>query len=297
VVARNRDLEDRRSDAIRLLEPDDVRSLRIPWDSRYSPEEISKIVSSEPKLSIWNSRTGEFLIGAHWRHRSEIATPYQLAATGGAIDLIEHFAEFCATQGIRMIVVSEQAERRKHQFYEAAGLAPVEDIIVYEMSRIRAQPPNTGDLRFEPIVALDSAVMDELIDVDHHAFPWMWWNSREEFEEYFNAPGVAIHVGRDRDGRILAYVGITRYRSWGHLDRIAVRPDVQGRGLGSLSLDYAVMTLARSGARRVGLSTQARNTRSRRLYERYGFRRSQSNDYRIYGRYVGDQPEEQHAEG
>lgn len=283
-MAAREQLDTLSEDAIRPIAPEDIRALRIPWDSRYSPDDIARIAETEPRLSLWNARTGEFLIGGHWRHRREIATTFQLAATGGAIDLLDGFARHCSDLGIHMIVASEQAERRKHQFYEAAGLSPVEDIIVYEMSRVRAHPPSTGDLRFEPVLELNSIALDELVDLDHHAFPWLWWNSEEEFSEYFNAPGVAIHVGRDRAGNVMAYVGITRYRSWGHLDRIAVRPTVQGRGLGKAALDYAVMTLASSGARRVGLSTQARNTRSRQLYESYGFRRSQTHDYRIYGR-------------
>ncbi|MEX2314954.1 MAG: GNAT family N-acetyltransferase [Thermomicrobiales bacterium] len=83
---------------------------------------------------------------------------------------------------------------------------------------------------------------------------------------------------------MVAYTGTTRFRTWGLLDRIAVAPDLPGRGLGKVALDWAVMTLARSGARRVGLSTQARNTRSQQLYESYGFRRAASHDYRIYAR-------------
>ncbi len=133
--------------------------------------------------------------------------------------------------------------------------------------------------------------------LDHQAFPWLWWNCRDEFLQYAGSPGVAIELGRDESGRAVAYIGTTRYRTWGHLDRIAVAPDIQGRGLGRAALDYAVMTLARSGARRVGLSTQARNHRSRRLYDTYGFRRSPGNDYRLYGRWIATQPTEMTQQG
>jgi ribosomal protein S18 acetylase RimI-like enzyme len=44
--------------------------------------------------------------------------------------------------------------------------------------------------------------------------------------------------------------------------------------------------LARGGATRVGLSTQANNTRSQRLYHRFGFQRTYQNDYNIYGVWV-----------
>jgi hypothetical protein len=46
------------------------------------------------------------------------------------------------------------------------------------------------------------------------------------------------------------------------------------------------MSLAAAGAKRVGLSTQARNMRSRRLYEAYGFHRSPSHDYSVFGRWL-----------
>jgi ribosomal protein S18 acetylase RimI-like enzyme len=275
---------------IRVLTADDVQYLRLPWDARFGPDELKRVVSVQPNLSVWNERTGEFLVSGPWRHRSEIATILELASTATAIGLIEAWVEVCIAEGIRMVVVSEQAERRRRQFYEAAHLEELEEIVVYELNRVRAQAPATGDLRFEPFDVSDPVIFDELLEVDHQAFPWMWWNSREEFVEYATAPGVSISVGRDRQGHMLAYVGTTRYRSWGHLDRIAVVSGHQGRGLGRAALDYAIMMLARAGARRVGLSTQAQNERSRRLYERYGFRRSPSHDYRLYGRSLDGEP-------
>ena len=274
----------RLSGDIRVLTPDDVRALRMPWDGRFSAREISDIVAVAPPISVFNRRTGEFLIGGPWRHRTEIATVLELAATAGAIDLIHSFTEACANAGIRLVVASEQAERRKREFYAGASLDPIEDIIVYEMAKIRPAPPRLPGLRFEPFDPDIVEQFDGLLALDHLSFPWLWWNSADEFLEYASAPGVKIDVGRDDSGRVVAYTGTTRFRTWGHLDRIAISPDLQGRGLGKAALDWAVMALARSGAKRVGLSTQVRNMRSRQLYESYGFRRSASHDYRIYAR-------------
>jgi ribosomal protein S18 acetylase RimI-like enzyme len=122
----------------------------------------------------------------------------------------------------------------------------------------------------------------DLVRIDHAAFPWLWWNSPEEFVAYGGTPGVQLFVGR-LAGRVVAYVGLTHYLGWGHLDRIAVEPAAQGQGLGGQALAFAIGVLLRSGARRVGLSTQRRNVRSQRLYERFGFRRSPGYDYRLYG--------------
>jgi ribosomal protein S18 acetylase RimI-like enzyme len=269
---------------IHVMTADDVRTLRMPWDGRYSEREIKEIVAVGPRISIVNRRTGEFLIGGPWRHRTEIATILELAATAGAIDLIHAFTEACAIEGIELVVASEQAERRKREFYAGASLDPIEDIVVYELAKVRPAPPRLNGLRFESFDPDIEEQFDGLLALDHQSFPWLWWNSADEFLEYASAPGVQIDVGRDDSGRVVAYTGTTRFRTWGHLDRIAVSPDLQGRGLGKAALDWAVMTLARSGAKRVGLSTQARNTRSRQLYESYGFRRAASHDYRIYAR-------------
>ncbi len=269
---------------IRILTPDDVRALRMPWDGRFTEREIRELVTVGPRISVFNRRTGEFVIGGPWRHRAEIATILELAATAGAIDLIHAFTEACALERIELLVASEQAERRKREFYAGASLDPVEEIVVYELSKVRPAPPQLQGLRFEPFEPDLHEQFEGLLELDHQSFPWLWWNSAGEFLDYASAPGVKIDVGRDETGRIIAYTGTTRFRTWGHLDRIAVAPDLQGRGLGKAALDWAVMSLARSGAKRVCLSTQARNTRSRQLYESYGFRRSPSHDYRIYAR-------------
>lgn len=271
-------------DHIALLTPETIPLLRLPWDGRFSPRELSDIASSEPALSVWNRQTGEFLVAGRWRHRSDIATILELGATGGAIELIDAFSQVSASRGIEVVVASEQAERRKREFYINARFDLLEEIIIYEMARIRSRPPELRGLRFRELHLDDDAMLETVIALDHQAFPWLWWNSPAEFQEYISAPGVRLDIGYDPTGRAVAYVGVTRYRSWGHLDRIAVAPDVQGRGYGRAALDFAVMTLASAGARRVGLSTQARNTESRSLYESYGFRRSHSHDYHLYGR-------------
>jgi ribosomal protein S18 acetylase RimI-like enzyme len=49
-----------------------------------------------------------------------------------------------------------------------------------------------------------------------------------------------------------------------------------------------VQRLALADATRIGLSTQADNTRSQRLYHRFGFVRTYQNDYNIFGRWVNE---------
>ncbi len=271
-----------------MLTPEAVGRLRLPWDARFTPRELAEIARAQPNLSVWNQRTGEFLIGGPWRRRRDIAAIVELGASGGAIDLIDAFCLLARRQGVTLAVASEQVERRRSSFYVHARLKPIEDIVIYELTRVRAKTPRPDNLAFMPLDIDNLAMVRDLIRLDHAAFPWLWWNSDDEFAEYASAPGVRIDIARGEDGKAIAYVGTTRFRSWGHLDRIAVDPAMQGQGLGRVALDYAVSSLAAAGASRVGLSTQSRNTRSRALYESYGFRRSTSHDYRVYGRLLDE---------
>lgn len=268
------------------LTPEAVPHLRIPWDGRFTTDELRQISLSEPNLSVWNRRTGEYAIGGDWRHRDEIVNVVDLAATAGAIDLMHGLAQLAQSLGKRLLVASEQAERRRVEFFHAAGMDELERIVVYELARIRPARLREGELRFERLRRDDPSAVAELQALDHRAFPWLWWNNEREFGQYHGIDGVAVDVARAANGRMIAYVGTTRFRGWGHLDRIAVDPELQGRGLGRAALDYAVVSLAAAGARRVGLSTQSRNERSRLLYEAYGFQRTPSHDYSVFGRWL-----------
>lgn len=272
---------------IRLLAPEDVGRLRQSWDARHTLSELRAIAANPATLSLWNTRTGEYIVGGPWRHRGEIQEIVDIAAVGGAVELVHAFADAAEDRGIDLVLVPERAERRKEQFYGSVGFKPIEEIIIYELHHLR--PP-----RHRPLTPVFNRVdlgrpgsYDALLQLDHHAFPWLWRNSEAEFANYASAAGVEIEIAFDNRGRPLAYVGYTKLRTWGHLDRIAVSPSAQGLGLGRTALEYAVARMVAAGARRVGLSTQANNHVSRALYESFGFHRNTSHDYRLYGRWTG----------
>src|SRR5579875_681919 len=256
---------------IRPVGIDDVPSMRLGWSSRLDKDDLLKALRRDPGLTLWIPETGEFIAGGRWRHRREIATILELSGTAHATDLVQALVEQARRRDRRLVIVSERYEQRKEAFYTSAGFELIEEILIYELGRIPSRRIESGDLIMTPVDVDDPLQLDELIRVDHAAFPWLWWNSVDEFKDYAESPGVEIYLGRIGN-RPVSYIGITRFRSWGHLDRIAVLPERQGERIGLRSLDWAVATLAANGARRVGLSTQQRNTASRRLYEQYGFR-------------------------
>jgi ribosomal protein S18 acetylase RimI-like enzyme len=262
---------------------EDVPQFRIPWNSRFSQRELTRLLERPTTVALWMPRTGEFLISGPWRNRTEITSIVDISATGSALELLRVWARYCAARGFEAIVASEQSEKRRQEFYVAAGMELLEEIVVYEMDRLRIPPAGRPVLNFAPVTMSNEEERAELERLDHAAFPWFWWNSPEEFRDYADAPGVTIDLGRDAVGRPMAYVGYTRFRTWGHLDRIAVQPETQGQGLGRVALDHVLRTMGTAGARRIALSTQANNTRSRRMYESAGFRRNAAHDYRVWG--------------
>ena len=128
----------------------DVRSLRVPWDARYSRQDIIDLLRGEPGLSLWNPRTGGYLLGSRWRHRDEIANVVDIVGPAVADQLLRAFIALCTGRGFELAVVAEYSERRRSSFYFAAGMDVIEDIIVYELGKIPPEydrPVDLGGLR------------------------------------------------------------------------------------------------------------------------------------------------------
>jgi GNAT superfamily N-acetyltransferase len=268
---------------VETLTPENAHQIRPGWTSRFDRPDIRNLVSQFPDISQWIPDTGEYLVAGPWRHRSDVAAVLELSGREGAADLLRSFARAAADRGFELALLSEHQESRNPALYERAGFDLLEHIMIYELPNVPRIDTQRFSLTFREMNVLRDEDLHSLMELDHEAFPWLWWNSEGEFVNYARSRGVKIYGGWDESGRLVSYVGVTLFRTWGHLDRIAVQPGLQGRGIGLESLEWAIFVLSQSGARRIGLSTQARNERSRLLYERYGFERVTKQDYYLYG--------------
>ncbi|MEA2526654.1 MAG: hypothetical protein QOF73_3881 [Thermomicrobiales bacterium] len=278
----------------RTLTDSDVDSLRLTWQTKVEPEDVRRALYSYPGRSVWLPETLEYAIVAPWRHRAEVANIRHLVAVRHPDLLVQAAVERCAAEGAEVVVSIELEEVRKPAFYHGVGFDLLEEVVTYELDRLPLPSHRSGRLRFISVDPSDAAARATLLAIDHAAFPWLWQNNDLEFQTYSLTPGVELFLGL-LDGHPVAYVGLTTYLGWGHLDRIAVLPSLQGQGYGQEGLAFAIDRLARHGSRRVGLSTQRGNVHSQHLYERFGFRRSWGNDYRLYGRFlrpVDESPED-----
>lgn len=272
-----------------LLTSDVLARHRFDWAHRLDLEEADRTLAVFPGRSFWVPSDDEVLIIGPWRHRMDIAGVAQVSAVLHIDRLIEAGRRASFDLGAAAFVMPDFTETRPESFYLRNGLQLLDEVISFEIpvSHVLRRP---GDrlLRTRQVTPGDDSTLDAVVSIDHAAFPWLWRNSRLEFQQYLLSPGVEVWAFEDPDGAIVAYVGATSFAGWGHIDRIAVDPPRQGAGHGFRAVRFAIERLARLGARRVGLSTQRTNERSQRLYTGIGFRQTGQNDYRIYGTLATD---------
>jgi [ribosomal protein S18]-alanine N-acetyltransferase len=110
----------------------------------------------------------------------------------------------------------------------------------------------------------------EVEKVDAQAFGALWRNTKESLELAYKQQAVAT-VAEDDSG-ILGYQLSTASPMGGHLARLAVLPNQQGKGIGKELVTDVISQFDRRGALRVSVNTQEKNSVSLSLYRKVGFR-------------------------
>jgi GNAT superfamily N-acetyltransferase len=112
---------------------------------------------------------------------------------------------------------------------------------------------------------------DDVLAVDHAAFAPFWRLDHAGLGEALSATAnVHFQVARTPAG-IVGYAVCGRAGPSGYVQRLAVDPGTQGRGVGAVLLADGLRWLRRWGARDALVNTQEGNDRSLRLYQRAGF--------------------------
>lgn len=269
---------------VRPIALHDLPRVRLPDRFQVTTDELKPIVASYPARSFWVPSTGECAIILPWRHRMELPSLAYLSAFDNEAAVMAAVIESARAAGSKALIFLDALEYRRASFYTRYGFVLLERILTLEL--VRATPPiprnGAGSMQFFQLSPMDAGAVVATTALDHRAFPWLWWNTLDEFRVYLDSAGVEVWVGTI-GAEIVSYVGITHFPGWGHLDRIAVSPDHQRQGLGRVSLEFAIQRMRQRGAHRIGLSTQGDNERSQQLYTRAGFRRTPEHDYSVYG--------------
>lgn len=253
-----------------------VATLRLPWTSLLSREDLSLHVGRYPRMSWHVPSTQSYLVARPWRNRSDVVEVLETRGERHRSGLWHRLLADRA-EAYGAVLVDPAEYRSATGFYRDAGVGMLEEVLVLRTSTLSGF---TVEQTIE-VQPMRNRGIDELMRIDRDAFPWLWWNCREEFEEYLDTPGVTMWVAL-RNDEVLGYVGITQLREWGHIDRLAMRPRFQGHGYGTQLLAWALQRLHDAGAQYAQLSTQESNERSQRLYQRFGFRQTRGS-YKLFG--------------
>ena len=160
-------------------------------------------------------------------------------------------------------VLSPAVLRHRSELWRQAGYEVAEPLALFEHDLRHLARPQT------PVEK--SATLEELNLLDREAFPMRWRIGLLGLRESLEAtPRHVIYTIRDQTGLAgfaIAGVGL----GIGYLQRLAVSPQAQGRGVGGSLVAAALLWARRHGAASLLVNTQQSNDRARALYLRNGF--------------------------
>jgi GNAT superfamily N-acetyltransferase len=153
----------------------------------------------------------------------------------------------------------------------AAGFAERERLVVLQRSLAGVARATSNALR-----RIRPGEMGAVLAVDHLAFEAPWRLDAAGIDEALHATPrsrlrVGVDSGRERRGEVSAYAICGRAGRTGYLQRLAVDPRQQGRGLGRDLVVDALAWLERRHATSVLVNTQETNHRAIELYRSLGF--------------------------
>ena len=111
-----------------------------------------------------------------------------------------------------------------------------------------------------------------VLELEHLLFTDDAWSEETYRSELADPTGTRHYVLVEDDGVIAGWAGLAASGGQGDVLTIGVRPELQGRGVGSTLLAELLGEAADRGCGEVFLDVRADNERARRLYERRGFK-------------------------
>ena len=147
------------------------------------------------------------------------------------------------------------------------GFEPRLNIVLLELKSEDYVPVRINDLI--RIRRMQESDLDMVEEVDREAFGGFWHNT---FDSLKRAHGQSFYssVAEDENG-IIGYQISTGNPFGAHLARLGVRPEAQGRGVGSTLVHDLIQRAGGLQSGRLSVNTQSDNFSSLRLYAKLGF--------------------------
>ena len=146
------------------------------------------------------------------------------------------------------------------------GFELLDEIITLTKSDRSVPCMGAADAHIRPARPSDLAA---LLAIDRTAFSPHWWVSEANLRHWTSSS--AYFSVAQQGNELLGYATGETANLTSHLNRIAVHPDHQHRGVGRLLLRDGLLAFWREGARQITLNTQADNRQALRLYRHFQF--------------------------
>jgi [ribosomal protein S18]-alanine N-acetyltransferase len=112
--------------------------------------------------------------------------------------------------------------------------------------------------------------LDGVLEVEEESFTNPWTRDMYAWELQ-NRAVCHIYVIRTPEHAVAGFCAFWLVFDEIHINNVALRPALRGRGLGTALMHHVFAEARRLGARRATLEVRASNVGARRLYERLGF--------------------------
>jgi ribosomal-protein-alanine N-acetyltransferase len=120
----------------------------------------------------------------------------------------------------------------------------------------------------EPLA--DDRDLDGVLEVEEESFTNPWTRDMYAWELQ-NRAVCHIYVIRTSEHPVAGFCAFWHVFDEIHINNVALRPALRGRGLGTALMHHVFTEARRLGATRATLEVRASNVAARRLYERLGF--------------------------
>lgn len=150
------------------------------------------------------------------------------------------------------------------------GFELKQNIVMLELKHEDLRPfPTSRGIRIRPMLDAD---LPAVARVDFAAFGSFWHNTGKVLERARQQCASAT-VAEDDSG-VIGYQLSTKNPFGAHLARLGVKPESQGRGVGTALVSQLIQSLDAARLGRLSVNTQADNTASLSLYKKMGFVRT-----------------------
>jgi ribosomal protein S18 acetylase RimI-like enzyme len=203
-----------------------------------------------------------------WRGNRDVAYLAPVAnAPAPSAAFVHRCLEQLAANGYQRVVTGALSPAESSGFL-AAGFEISQQLhlLAHDLRRVPETPSPA------PLRRVSHGEIDEVLAVDHRAFPPFWRLDPSGLTDALHATPQARWRVADVDG-VAGYAITGRAGRRGYLQRLAVDPDQAGRGIGAALVVDGLRWLKRWRVEQVVVNTQLDNDRALRLYERLGFRR------------------------